>query len=1056
MSLPLLSVRRPTTVMMVILAVMIMGGVSLTRLPVELYPNTSFGEISIRIGVRGQLPPEEVEQTVTRIVEEGVATVSYLKRMISISKEGESTVVLSFEPGTDMNFAALEVREKFSKVKDKLPKSIEKPIIAQYKKSDVPIMTFALTSSEKPPEVVRKIVDEWVKERFKRVAGVANVEVAGGKARKILVEFDQTKMVAYGLTQSQINSTLGSNNLNLLSGDVERTDDKILVRMIGEFQSLEEIRKIPMKVIYTGSVIKLEDVATVEDGYLEPKELARVNDEETVSIFVQKENTANTISVAKSLLYEKSLVEKDLPKDIQMVVTSDQAVFIQRAIDSLKESLMRGILLIFLVLFIFLFPMKMRYVLLVLVLIIATVCLPSKGLLVILALLTYIIFAKPRLRPVLIVVMPIPIAVISTFLFMKFMHLTLNVMTLFGLALGVGMLVDNAIVVFDNILKKREEGMGIVDGAIEGSQELLIPIIASTVTTVIVFLPMIFMSKEIQLLYSSMAITVIISLFISLICAISVVPMLSSKKMFSNSMSNLNPDKRPEITDYIMPVERKLLFRMIRHSKKVIFFACIYFLVSGYFASQMPSAYLGSTEQNRFTIFVELPSGAKLERSDEIVKQVEEICGQLQEVERVTSRVEGWSSKVYVQLVSARDRNRSTQEIIESIRPQTNRLKPAFIYFSEEDQVGTKEISVEVYGHNYKILRQLAIGMANRMETIPGLTDMKIRMKEGRPEMQIKLDKQQAATLDISTQSVADEIHGAMRGLRAMLYHEDGREIETISRMQEKFRKTFRDLYKMIVHTRAGAPFQLEQVANFRFDLGPSEIWRKDRSRMIGVSANLNDIELSEAVELVKKNLADLEFPEDYYYRIGGDYDKLIKSQKEMKMVILMVVLLVYMVLASLFESLLQPFLIMISVPLALGGAVATLYFGPRSIGIGALLGLMMLAGIVVNHSIMLMERINYYRKEVKLNPLKSVILSNKDRLRPILMTTSTTVLGLIPMAIDKGEGANLWSPLALTVIGGLMSSLVLTLAVTPSFYVASVAIGEKIKKMRKLSGSKQ
>lgn len=1050
MSLPLLSVRRPTAVVMVVLAVMIMGAVSLTKLPVELYPNTSFGEISIRIGVRGQLPPEEVEQTVTRVVEEGVATVSYLKRMISISKEGDSTVVLSFEPGTDMNFAALEVREKFSKVKDNLPKSIEKPIIAQYKKSDVPIMTFALTSSEKPPEEVRKLVDEWIKERFKRVAGVANVEVAGGKERKVLVEFDQTKMVAYDLTQSQINSVLGSNNLNLLSGDVERTDDKILVRMLGEFQSLDEIRKIPMKAIYTGSLIRLEDVATVEDGYLEPKELARVDDEETVSIFVQKENMANTISVAKSLLYEKSLVEKDLPKDIQMVVTSDQAVFIQRAIDSLKESLIRGILLIFLVLFIFLFPMKKRYVFMVTVLIVVTVFSPPKGLMVIFMILMYLIIVKPRLRPVLIVVMPIPIAVISTFLFMRFMNLTLNVMTLFGLALGVGMLVDNAIVVFDNILTKREKGMSVVDGAIEGSQELLIPIIASTITTVIVFLPMIFMSKEIQLLYSSMAVTVIISLFISLVCAISVVPMFSSKKIFSDSMSNLNPDKRPEITDYIVPIERKLLFRMIRHSKKVIFFSFLYFLLSGYLASQMPSAYLGSTEQNRFTIFVELPSGAKLERSDEIVKQVEELAGQIPEVERVTSRIEGWSSKVYVQLVSARDRNRSTQEIIESLRPQTNRLKPAFIYFSEEDQVGTKEISVEVYGHNYKTLRQLAIGMANRMETIPGLTDMKIRMKEGRPEMQIKLDKQQAATLDISTQSVADEIHGAMRGLRAMLYHENGREIETISRLQEKFRKTFRDLYKMIVHTRAGAPFQLEQVANFRFDLGPSEIWRKDRSRMIGVSANLNDIELSEAVELVKKNLGDLEFPEDYYYRIGGDYDKLVKSQKEMRMVILMVVLLVYMVLASLFESLLQPLLIMISVPLALGGAVVTLYAGPRSIGIGALLGLMMLAGIVVNHSIMLMERINYYR-ERKIKPLKSVILANKDRLRPILMTTSTTVLGLIPMAIDKGEGANLWSPLALTVIGGLMSSLVLTLAVTPSFYIAAVSAGESINKFFKI-----
>ncbi|MBF0254653.1 MAG: efflux RND transporter permease subunit [Candidatus Omnitrophica bacterium] len=340
MNLPEFSVKRPTTIIMIAVALMIMGVVSLLKLPVELYPNTSFGEISIVIYVRGQMPPVEVESQVTRLVEESVATVSHLKQMLSITKEGESTVVLSFEPGSDMEFIALEVREKFAKIKNRLPKEIEKPIIAQYKQTDVPVMIFALTSPMRTPEDIRKMVDEWVKERFKRVGGVANVEVAGGRERKILVEVDQQKLVAYGVTMDQVTGTLSSNNLNLLSGEIERREDKLLIRLIGEFDSISQLQNIGLKKTEFGSMLRLSDVATVKDGYLEPKEYSRLNVQDTVTIYVQKESTGNTIKAVEDLLKELEQVKKELPPDIRVVVTSNQATFIQKAINSLKESLL--------------------------------------------------------------------------------------------------------------------------------------------------------------------------------------------------------------------------------------------------------------------------------------------------------------------------------------------------------------------------------------------------------------------------------------------------------------------------------------------------------------------------------------------------------------------------------------------------------------------------------------------------------------------------------------------------------------------------------------------
>lgn len=1024
---------------MLTLIVVLFGVVSMSKLPVELYPNTSFGEISIIISARGGIPPSEVEDLITRLVEDGVSTVSNLEQILSISKEGESTVVLTFKSGVDMEFAALEVREKFAKIKNQLPKEIEKPVIAQFQQGDTPIVIASVTSEQRTTEEIRKIVDLTLKESLKRVSGVANVEIAGGRERKIMIEADQTRLASYGIPIDEVTGALSNNNLNLLSGEVERSRDKYLVRVIGEFESIEQIKNMGLRRTPEGSVIRVKDVAAVKDSYLEAQEYARLNVTPVVTAYVQKESTKNTITVARDILSEIDKLKDKLPRDMHVVVTSNQAEFIEKAIGNLKDSLFQGILLIILVFFVFLFKMNLKRILAVSVFIAAAMFMKSYPLYILALLICLAIVIVPKFRSIIIVTVPVPISAIGTFIFMQLTGLTINVMTLFGIALGVGMLVDNSIVVFENILKKRESGLDIGRSSIEGAGEMFLSIVASTLTNIIVFLPLVFMGEELQKLYSGMALTIVISLLISLVCAVSLVPMMCSRPILAGQISDQTEAAR--WVDDLGRSQRRLLFQTIRNKGWISAGAVLVLVASWLLMSRLGLEYLGSTEQNKFTTYVEMPTGTKLEISDKIVKKVEQIAQKVPEVKNVSSRIEPWSSKVYIELVPSTQRKRTVNDIIESIRSETSKLHPAFIYFQQEEQVGTKEVILELFGYNYEKLRGLAIAMSNKLGKIKGLSDAKIRMREGRPEMQILVRKKASGLHGIDVSQVANQVHGQMRGFRATVFHTEGKEVETITRLDEKYRKTFKDLYRLIMTTDNGDPILLQQLSDFKFGLGPSEIWRKNRNRMIQISANIGKIPLSKIVGDIKTAMKDIPFPEDYFYKVGGDYPKLIKTNKQMRMMILFVLVLIYLVLAALFESLAQPLLIMLAVPLALVGAVLALYLGPKSISIGALLGMMMLGGIVVNNSIMLMDRINHYTRERGMNPVKAAVLSTQDRLRPILMTFASTVLGLIPMAIDRSEGANLWSPLAITVIGGIVSSTFLTLLITPSFYIIYINV---------------
>ncbi len=1057
---------------MFFIGAVLIGAVTFRLLPVEMMPNTSFGDITINIDVRGGIPASEVEKSIAKPTEEAVSSVSHLKNILSISKEGNATFILEFEPGTNMDFAALEVREKFNRIRNKLPAEIEKPVIAKYEYMDVPIMILAVTSGIRNPEELRKIVDKKIKERIQRIEGVARAEVVGGREGKILIEVDQRKLQAYALSINQAVDIINLNNANLLAGEIKRIKDKYLVRTIGEFQNLEELKNLAIATTKEGSIIRLKDIAQVKDSYLEPVAFARMNTQPVVSIYVQKESLANTVKISQLVNKELKALGQILDKDIKITLTFNQAEAIQQAVNQVKSSLILGGILASIVLFIFLRKISVN----------------------------------------LIIASSIPLSVMITFSLMFFSKLTLNVMTLSGLALGVGMLVDNAIVVLDNILKKKDEFITNVKNmqievpknnleakriqselAISGADEMRLAITASTMTNVIVFLPLVFINPEIRMLYSSVAFTMIYSILASLLVALTLVPMLAARltlkippvtplppadnqqQLQNPNLSEIQkPSTESPLRDRFQNLYKKAISTALSLRYLIVILALVCFIRALQESRKLEREFIGIAEQNKFTVFIELPTGTRLEVSDKIVSQVEKYVSKIPEVKTATAKVEPWSSQIYVELIPLSKRTKSTTQIINELRPYTDRFEPAFIYYEEPGEIGTKEILLELYGYDYDVLKSLATQTAQRIQSIPNFTDTKIRMREGRPEMRLNIDKRQAAMFGLTVEDIALALHTYMRGLVATRYRgreekepsqdlqeieksfpptslQKGEETETIVRLDEKYRRTLDDLRRISLISYKGEQIYLSQIADLKDGKGPSEIWRKNKSRMVQVSANTGGIALSTAAQKVKEVLKDLKFPKDYFWQLGGNYDKMIQNQKELTFALILSLILVYMILASLFESFSQPFIILVTVPLGAIGAIIALRLTNTMVGIGVLIGAITLGGIVVNNAIVLIDRINFLKQRrsdqgVKKSEREVIITASYDRLRPIMMTSLTAILGFIPMALDKSESATLWSPLAITAIGGLTACTFLTLFVIPCVYL----IFKDLKLMRK------
>jgi len=650
-----------------------------------------------------------------------------------------------------------------------------------------------------------------------------------------------------------------------------------------------------------------------------------------------------------------------------------------------------------------------------------------------------------------------------------------------GLALGIGMLVDNSIVVLDNIDKKKKKvifsredwKVQYSQAAVSGASEVGLAILASTITTIIVFLPFIFVNKATRMFWSGLALTVTYSLLSSLFVALTLVPMLSNlikRRVIKAKPKIPNPAmlKIKKFLDIPGHYRKFLGFGLrLRYVFVLVSFAIL--LLALLIGLNIDKEFMAGTEEGRFTIFVELEPGAKLDVTDQMVKEIEELLLGVSEIKTFTSRVEPWSSKVYVKLLPLAKRERSTKVVIDDIRDLAKRVehryKGGFIYFSEIEEKGLKEIVIDLYGYDYAVLKELAISIATRFGTIEGFEDIRMSRISGRPEWGINVDRELAGAYGLTVKDVADTLHSEVRGLRATLYHTEAREIETVSRLRREDRDRLDDLRKLVLFSREGHPILLEQVADFTPQIGSSEIVRKNKMRVVHITAMVTGQSLVEAAEKIKANLSDMEFPRDYYYRIGGNFERNIKKSQElwqlpfsfkppyvrMPGVFYLTLILVYLVLASLFESYTQPLIIIFSVPLSAIGVVCALKIADKSISFGVMIGSIMLAGIVVNNAIVLVDRVNFLRRERATSLLKSLIEAGGDRLRPIAMTTSTTILGLMPMAFDRSESANLWSPLAITVIGGMVSSTILTLFLVPSIYLIFEDVKNAVLKPKEL-----
>jgi len=987
-------VKRPVTIMMLFIGISIVGLISLSELPIELMPNTSYPVVTINIDYPG-VPPTEVESMVTTKVEESVATVAHLRSIESSSEDGKSETILEFEPGTDMNFAALEVREKFARVRNKLPKGIRKPILGKYDVADAPVMIFALLSETITTEVMRNIAEKTLKEPLGRVSGVSNVEISGGRERKIMVEVDQSRLQSYGISIEQIVKALHDNNVNLMAGSLERGNYKYLVRTIGQFKTVEGIKKIGLATSPEGAVVYLGDVATIRDSYLEAAGYARYDTAPTVSIYIHKERQANTLEVCKGIVEMMDRLKPQLRKGIRVVTVQNQSISIKKSIDAVKEALVEGAIL--------------------------------SGLILVITL-------RSVRSPALIFV-SIPLSLLATFIAMRFQNITINTMTLSGLALACGNIVDASIVVLDNVFKKNEDGMPLKEAVVTGTEEVGFAIISSTITTIVVFLPIIFVNKEVRMLYSGLAMTVCYSLAASLFVAQTLMPVMIARFLKEPKREKwVWEERKPKLGRVLMAAYRKLLSLMIRWRYICLAVVLVMLGLAVFLNTKIGNEFMGQVEENKVNVNLTLPAGTKLDISNDIVKRVERFMAKVPEVKNISSLVEQNRSEIHVEFKPMGQRKRSTKEILDELRPKLAQFRPAYVYFDEKQEVGTKNMIIDLYGYDYVVLKQLAVSIANKLESLPGLSDVRIRMKEGRPEMRFQVDKAKASQFDLNVKALAEEVNTQMRGVIGTNFHTVGEEIETIVRLKEEDRKTLDDITKLTVSAPNGDQLYLSQIGTFSPGLGPSEIWRKNKSRMIQLSATVST-DLGSAVNKARTALTGIDFPKGYYYRFGGNYDKMTESSKQLTIAVVLTIVLVYMVLASFFESYSQPFIIMLSVILAVVGVVLALYISGKPKSVGVFIGMRMLVGMVVGPTIILVEKINQLMDE-GWGMLKAALSASQSRLRPIWLTVAATILGLIPMAFDTSEGSNLWAPLAITMLGGLTSSTILTLLFVPGVYL--------------------
>lgn len=1014
MKISQLSIKRPVTTLMAVFIILILGFVSLTRLNIDLLPdiNLPYAVVSTTYNGAG---PEEVENIVTKNLENVLAAVDDLKSMQSVSSEQNSLVILEFNSDADMDFAMLDVREKIDLIKGMLPEGVSEPVVLKYNPNVMPIMNFGLSQTGKSVSELNEWTDDILKPRIERLEGVAAVSISGAAVEEIKVVIDEDYIKSIGVTMSQIANALAMDNINAPGGIAKDGQYNLLLRTTGEFTNIDQIKNTPI-VTQSGSTFILSDIAEVNKGTKSIDQYAKINGRDSLYISVRKESVANTAKVAARVNEEIAGLKETYP-NIKIDTVVDQSEYINRSVGTVsKNAIIGGIL----------------------------------------AVIILILFLKDY-RPTLVIGLSIPISIIATFIMVYFSGISLNIVSLGGLALGVGMLVDNSIVVLENIYRLRQQGYDSIEAASKGSSQVSMAITASTLTTISVFLPIVFVGGITAEIFKQLALTVTFSLIASLFVALTLVPMLSSK-LISKKVNN----KEGKVISNIKEFYRKVLGFSLKKRGLVIVIAVVVFLTVFPMISTLGSSYFPKMDQGSISVNVSMPSGSSFDETVQTIQKVEDYIKEIPEVNTIFTGIGSDqtgmnmnsgatdSGTITVVLNSLKNRNRGIEEIGDDIRLIQNKVAGCKLEVSTGGSFmgggagGMTPLVIEIKGDNLNKLKEISYDVQKIVSDVEGTREVKSGYTTGSPELKIIMDRQSASMYGLNTAIVSSSVKSYVDGMVASRYKIDGKEID-IRIQTKKAKPDIDDIKAISIMSPLGIPVALDSIAKFEYSKGPESIQRKDQVRMINVTGDIKDRSLGEIVSDIEDKLKGYNMPDGYSIEFGGEQKEMQAAFKDLAMALLLGVVLVYMIMASQFESLLHPFTIILALPLAFTGAIIGLFVAGESLSVPAVLGIIVLAGIVVNNGIVLIDYINQLRSE-GLSKNDAILKAGPIRLRPILMTTMTTVLALIPLALGMGEGSEIEMPLAITVIGGLVLSAVLTLVVLPVIYSLFDDLGKRFR----------
>jgi len=1018
MSIPRSAIGRPVTIFMICSVVILLGAISLTRLPVDLMPDVTFPSITVRVSYSG-VGPLEMEELVTRPIEQAVSAVAGLEQVNATSSEGSSTVRLNFAWGTDLENAVDEVRTRVDRVRGRLPEEADAPTIMKFDANAQPIMGIGVEGNF-DRIALREIAERELSPRLERVAGVAATNVNGGLRRQIRVELSKEKIAALDLSVDRIVSLLRTENENTPLGEIDEGDTTYLLRSQGQFENLDQIRNL-VAVTKAGVPVYLRDIANVVDTSEDIRSFLRINGKAGVRMQVTKQSGQNTVAVAEGVRQEVERINREVP-GIKLTILDDSSRYIRRAIGSVQDHALTGSVLVVLIIFLFL----------------------------------------RNIRSTLIICTSIPISVIGTFALLYFFGYTLNTMTFGGLALGIGMIVDASIVVLENTFRHMEKGKDRRTASVEGSEEVWSAIVASILTHIAVFVPLFFLTGISSIMFKQLSVVVIFSLAMSLVVAVTLVPVLCAKLM------KLPPaaDQRRGLSGRLYTVSersleamddgyRRLIHWALGHRPTVLATGTALFVVALVLLPTIGFELMPQTDEGEVSVDVELPVGTRIERTDAVINRLEQMCRD--NVPELTTMIAsaggggfmGGSSthrgSINLRLVPKDERERSNDGIAQDLRRQLAGLPGVMIRArasggnNQMNRIFTgggqsSRLALEIRGNDLVDARRLAQQAMGLMRTTPGIADARLGREEGRPELAVRVDRAKAAVLGLRQADIASAIRTNIAGTQAAYFRDRGYEYPIIVRLREEDRERVEDVDEVRVSMPQGMVVQAKNLVTVQSQTGPVQIERKNQERIAYVNAEI-ETTLSEAVEAVTARLPELAIPRQFSAGFGAEVEQQAKSFQQLQVVLILAVILIYAVMASQYESLRDPFVIMFSIPLAAIGVVGALIITNTAFSMQAYIGVIMLAGIVVSNAILLVDYTNTLRRRDKL-PLRDAIeVAGRTRLRPILMTSIATMLGLLPMSLGIGDGSELQAPLARVVIGGLLTSTMITLVFVPVMY---------------------